>query len=105
MEELQEQFESSSDVVRDEIYRLQDKFEILKEQNSGENSYQEMEDVLQKLRENLDLYKEIVRDPVAYIATLPAGTADAPKMTDLDRERAIYKKGLKQRHKTPEELD
>lgn len=105
LEELQEQFESSSDVVREEIRRLQDKFESLKVQYSGENFAQEMYDVLQKLRQNLDLYKEIVRDPVAYISILPAGTTDKPKMTDLDRERAIYKKGLKQRHKTPEEIE
>ena len=105
LEELQEQFESSSDVVREEICRLQDKFESLKVQCSGENFAQEMYDVLQKLRQNLDLYKEIVRDPNAYISILPAGTTDKRKMTDLDRERAIYKKGLKQRHKTPEEIE
>ena len=105
LDEMKEQFESSSDYVRGEIRKLQDKFESLKVQSSGENFAQEMYDVLQKLRQNLDLYKEIVRDPNAYISILPAGTTDKRKMTDLDRERAIYKKGLKQRHKTPEEIE
>ena len=89
LDEMKEQFESSSDYVRGEIRKLQDKFESLKVQSSGENFAQEMYDVLQKLRQNLDLYKEIVRDPNAYISILPAGTTDKRKMTDSERERAI----------------
>ena len=95
LSEQQEQFEGSQDVVRDEIHRLQDKYEGLKQSVQGDNLNEDMYEIVQKLHQNLDLYKKIVRDPIAFISTVPVGKSGKSEKKDLDREREIYKRGLK----------
>jgi len=73
LDELNEQLENSQELCRDQIRKLQESQEQLQEyvsENFGEDD--DLMEKVEKFQQNLDLYKEIVKDPKCYMEGVEA---------------------------------
>lgn len=109
--ELNEQLENSQELCRSQIRKLQESQEQLQEyvsDNFGEDDGELMEKV-EKFQQNLDLYKEIVKDPRCYMEGVEAQAVEdgeEPVEEDADMRSAhLVAKAMCNRNMTPEEED
>ena len=65
--EMQDQLEDCSELVRGEVRKLQSKYDAVVEEEGYDDCDEDMAEKIENFAENLDLYKNIVRDPVEYL--------------------------------------
>ena len=107
LEGLQEQIDDGKETAEKSIKKLQANQEGLNEfiaENEGDIG-EVMEEII-KLEQNLGMYREVVSDPVTFLAEVETRLADEGEELEGEgdeRGRALVKAAMKSRHLTPTE--
>lgn len=99
--ELQEQLEDCSELVRGEVRKLQAKYNAVVVEEGYDDIGEEMSEHIEKFSENLQIYKQIVRDPMEYLKQIHLETTAVGD----ERIQEIVEMALNNRHLTADEWD